>query len=53
VRSPGGRLLLALGWLVSIGVLVGLGWAGVVWRAEVVEAWPPAARLYIALGLEV
>jgi predicted Zn finger-like uncharacterized protein len=52
-RSQRTNVLLVLGWLVSIGVLVGLGWAMVVWRAEVVEAWPPAARLYMALGLEV
>jgi hypothetical protein len=26
------------------------GWAMVAWRAEVMQAWPPSARLYMALG---
>jgi predicted Zn finger-like uncharacterized protein len=50
---PGERMLVVLGWLLSFAVLGAGGWAAVVWRAEVVEAWPPAARLYVALGLEV
>ncbi|WP_372491080.1 hypothetical protein, partial [Falsiroseomonas oryziterrae] len=41
---------LAAAWLLSF-VLLGIAvWAGLHWRAEVMQAWPPAARLYAALG---
>ncbi|WP_368414367.1 hypothetical protein [Falsiroseomonas sp.] len=46
---PTGRL--AAAWLASLA-LVGAGVAAlVVFQAEIVAAWPPAARLYAALGL--
>jgi len=41
----------ALAWLLSLAVLGAAGWAGYRYRAEIVEAWPPAARLYAAIGL--
>jgi predicted Zn finger-like uncharacterized protein len=46
---PTGRL--AAAWLASLA-LVGAGAAAlVVFQAEIVAAWPPAARFYAALGL--
>ena len=47
---PGEPALVA-GWAVSIAVLVGLAWAAVTWRSNVMHAWPPSERLYTALGL--
>ncbi len=38
-------------WAVSIALLVGLGWAAVTWRGDVMRAWPPSERLYTAIGL--
>lgn len=40
-----------LAWVASLAVLVGAGAALVYHRAAVIEAWPPAARLFLALGL--
>jgi len=28
-----------------------LVWAAVAWRGDVMNAWPPSERLYMALGL--
>lgn len=44
-------LLLLLAWAASIAVLLGLCGAGYAWRAELVQVWPPSARVYSALGL--
>lgn len=44
------RLVLA-GWVLSIAVMVLIGWAAVTWRDEVMRAWPPSERVYAALGL--
>ena len=38
-------------WLLSLLVLVALIWAAVAFRAGIVAAWPPSARLYDMLGL--
>jgi predicted Zn finger-like uncharacterized protein len=40
-----------LAWLGSLAILAGAGAALVYHRAAVIEAWPPAARLFLALGL--
>ena len=48
---PGTALPLALAWLLSFAVLGGAGYAGFFWRAEIMQAWPPATRLFAALGL--
>lgn len=42
---------LVMAWILSLAVLGGAGWAAVHYRAEVMQAFPPAARLYLALGL--
>ncbi|MGG5818891.1 zinc-ribbon domain-containing protein [Falsiroseomonas sp. HW251] len=46
-RDP--RLLAA--WVLSVALLVAAAWAAVHFRTEVVRAWPPATRLFAALGL--
>lgn len=42
---------LAAAWLGSFALLGALVFAALHWRAEIAAAWPPAARLYAALGL--
>lgn len=49
-RLPADRAVLA-GWVLSVAVLLVLGWAAVAWRTEVMRAWPPSERAYAALGL--
>ncbi|WP_439596174.1 zinc-ribbon domain-containing protein [Falsiroseomonas sp.] len=48
--SPPDRFALA-GWLLTVLVLAFAAYAGFAWRAEVMEAWPPAQRLYALFGL--
>jgi predicted Zn finger-like uncharacterized protein len=38
-------------WAASIALLLGAGLAAIIKRDAVMEAWPPAARLFAALGL--
>lgn len=38
-------------WAASIALLIGGGLAAIINREAVMEAWPPAARLFGALGL--
>ncbi|MGG5810734.1 zinc-ribbon domain-containing protein [Falsiroseomonas sp. CW058] len=40
-----------VGWAVSLAVLAAAIWGAVAFRAEIATAWPPAARLFLALGL--
>jgi len=44
--------VLKLAWIVTGLVVLGLVAALYLFRTEIVEAWPPAARLYLALGLD-
>jgi predicted Zn finger-like uncharacterized protein len=48
---PRGRLALAAAWTASVIVVLGVLAAGYVWRAEIMAAWPPSARLYATFGL--
>jgi predicted Zn finger-like uncharacterized protein len=48
---PRGGAALALAWLLSLAALGGAGYAAFLYRAEIMQAWPPAARLFAALGL--
>jgi predicted Zn finger-like uncharacterized protein len=43
---PSSGLRLRLAWIASLAVLVVLGWAAYGWRAEIVGAWPPSARIF-------
>lgn len=47
--APDRRLRAA--WAASIALLLGGGVAAIIKRDAVMEAWPPAARLFAALGL--
>jgi len=38
-------------WAASIALLIGGGLTAIIQRDAVMEAWPPAARLFAALGL--
>jgi hypothetical protein len=38
-------------WAASIALLIGGGLAAIIKRDVVMGAWPPAARLFAALGL--
>ena len=49
-RFAGGPAVLA-GWVVSVAAVVGLGWAAITWRHDIMHAWPPSERLYSTLGL--
>ncbi len=42
----------AIGWLLSLVVLIGLGVAAYHWRADIVRVWPPSERAYEAFGLK-
>lgn len=48
--GPASRGLRAA-WAASIALLLGGGLAAIIKRDAVMEAWPPAARLFAALGL--
>lgn len=43
--------LVAIGWALSAMVLLLAGLGAYLFRLEIIEAWPPAARLFVALGL--
>ncbi|MBP0446348.1 zinc-ribbon domain-containing protein [Roseomonas sp. SSH11] len=40
-----------LGWALSLLLLAGVAAAAWHWRVELVEVWPPAARVFLALGV--
>jgi predicted Zn finger-like uncharacterized protein len=48
--GPPRRLLLAA-WGATILAVAAAIWAALAYRAAIMEAWPPATRLYQALGL--
>jgi predicted Zn finger-like uncharacterized protein len=50
-RATAGRRAAGLGWAASLLLLVGAAAAAWFWRIELVAAWPPAARAFMALGL--
>lgn len=50
IGAAGGPAVLA-GWVLSVAVILGVGWAAVTFRYDVMHAWPPSERLYSTLGL--
>ena len=42
---------LAMAWLATALVVLGVAAAVFLYRVEIIEAWPPAERFYIALGM--
>ena len=55
LERPGGRFAsgpaVLAGWVASIAAVIGLCWAAVTWRYDIMHAWPPSERLYSTLGL--
>ncbi len=49
--APGLAVAPLIAWAASLVLLIGLGWAGLHWRELLMQAWPPSARLFAALGL--
>jgi predicted Zn finger-like uncharacterized protein len=47
---PRSSLPIGAAWLGTLVLLVFLGWAAYEWRAPIIEAWPPSARIYAAFG---
>ncbi len=50
-RQQRGRKALAVAWVLTAVVLIGLLAAGVAGRRTVMAAWPPSMRLYGLIGL--
>jgi hypothetical protein len=48
---PGPGLALRFAWVASVVVILAGLASALVWRDDVMAAWPPATRLYAALGL--
>lgn len=48
-RQPRRPVALAAAWVVTLGVLIAGVAAVIVWRADIVQAWPPSARI---LGIQ-
>jgi predicted Zn finger-like uncharacterized protein len=48
-RPAGPRVAVIAGWLVSLLLLGGMGYAAMVWRVPIEHAWPPAGRAYALL----
>ena len=49
--GPQSRLRLRLAWAASL-VLLSLGaWSAYGWRSQIVEVWPPSARMYAVFGM--
>jgi predicted Zn finger-like uncharacterized protein len=46
----GPRVAVIAGWLVSLMLLGGMGYAALAWRQPIEHAWPPAVRAYALLG---
>lgn len=51
VPAPGRPWPLIAAWAASIVALVGMAAALIVFRGDVMDAWPPSTRLFSALGL--
>jgi predicted Zn finger-like uncharacterized protein len=49
LRRPAGPAL-RLAWAASLLAVLGIGLGLWLFRAEIVEAWPPATRLFLMLG---
>lgn len=49
-RAGAPASVVAGAWVASFAVLGAMGWGLVTGRAQVMQAWPPATRLYAAIG---
>ena len=48
-RQPKRSIALMAAWVLTLGVLIAAAAAAIVWRADIVHAWPPSARI---LGIQ-
>jgi predicted Zn finger-like uncharacterized protein len=48
---PQSNLRLRLAWAASVLLIVLCAAGAVAWRAQIVESWPPSARMYAAFGM--
>ncbi len=46
-----GEVAVLFGWAASVLLLVLGIWGAVMWRADLMQVWPPSQRLYAAIGL--
>jgi predicted Zn finger-like uncharacterized protein len=49
-RLPENAIPVLAAWLVSLAILASLAWGLIEQRVAIMQAWPPSARLYSALG---
>src|SRR5919197_6379037 len=52
-QPPRPRTWVAAGWVLFLLLLAAIGIGGVMAREQIVEKWPPAAKLYSMIGLSV
>jgi predicted Zn finger-like uncharacterized protein len=50
-EAPGRGWGALAAWAASILILVGLGFAAVHFRTDIMQAWPPSVRAYALLGM--
>jgi predicted Zn finger-like uncharacterized protein len=48
---PQSRFRLRMAWAASLLLLILAGWGAYTWRSQIVEVWPPSARMYAAFGM--
>ncbi len=48
--KPPARAGVVASWVASFAVLGMMGWSAVNWRVSIMQAWPAATRVYVALG---
>ena len=51
--GPQSRLRLRLAWAASLLLIVLAAWSAYAWRSQIVDAWPPSARMYAAFGMQI
>jgi predicted Zn finger-like uncharacterized protein len=47
------RLQLRLAWAASLLLIVLAAWSAYSWRSQIINAWPPSARMYAAFGMHI
>ncbi len=50
--TSGPRPAVVAGWVVTLLVLVALGWGFVAWRGAIQRVWPASGRVYAVLGFK-
>jgi predicted Zn finger-like uncharacterized protein len=50
-KPPVQPVALAMAWVLTVFVMISIGWGAVRWRGEVMQVWPPSERAYAVLGL--